>query len=76
MNVEEKIIKVLEKVKPYLNNDGGDVEFKKFEDGVVYVKLVGACSHCPHATMTLKNSIENLLITEIKEVIRVESYDE
>jgi len=72
MSVEEKIIKVLEKVKPYLNNDGGDVEFKKFEN----VKLIGACSHCPHATMTLKNSIESLLITEIKEVIRVESYDE
>lgn len=71
MNVEEKIKNVLERIRPYLNNDGGDVSFIRFDNGIVYVKLVGACSNCPHATMTLKDGIETALINEIPEVIKV-----
>lgn len=67
----ESIKKVINKVRPYLQNDGGDVEFKRFENGIVYVSLVGACSNCPMATMTLQDGIENALINEVPEVIKV-----
>lgn len=66
-----KIKEVITKVRPYLQNDGGDVEFKRYENGVVYVKLVGACSTCPMAQMTLQDGIENALISEVPEVIKV-----
>ena len=69
--IEEKIKEVINKLRPYLQNDGGDVEFKKYENGVVYVSLVGACSNCPMATMTLQDGIEEALTTEIPEVIKV-----
>lgn len=62
---------VINKVRPYLQNDGGDVEFKRFENGIVYVTLVGACSNCPMALMTLQDGIENALINEVPEVIKV-----
>lgn len=71
----EEVIKnikaVIDKVRPYLQNDGGDVEFRRYENGVVYVKLVGACSNCPMAQMTLQDGIENALISEVPEVIKV-----
>ncbi len=69
--VVTKIKDVVAKIRPYLQNDGGDVEFKRFENGVVYVKLVGACSSCPMATMTLQEGIENALLNEVPEVIKV-----
>lgn len=71
MKIEEKINTVLDKIRPYLNNDGGDITFKRFENGVVYVKLVGACSNCPMASQTLKDGIEEALVNEIDEVIKV-----
>lgn len=70
-DVEKRIKEVIEKLRPYLQNDGGDVEFKRYEDGIVYVKLVGACSNCPMAQMTLQDGIENALTSEIPEVIKV-----
>jgi len=69
--IEVKIIEVLDKIRPYLQNDGGDVQFKRFENGVVYVSLVGACSNCPMAAMTLQDGVESALISEIPEVIKV-----
>lgn len=79
MKKQEKIIKeinkVIDKMRPYLINDGGDVEFVKYEDGVVYVKLVGACAHCGLAPMTLQEGIETALVNEIPEVIKVVSID-
>ncbi len=71
MNIEEKILNVLEKIRPFLVNDGGDVEFIKFEEGIVYVKLTGHCAHCPMSSVTLKDGIESSLINEIPEVIEV-----
>ena len=73
--VIKKIKEVIEKLRPYLQNDGGDVLFKIFENGVVYVKLVGACSNCPMATMTLQEGIETALLNEVPEVIKVVSED-
>ena len=65
---EEKIIKVLDDLRPYLISDGGDVEFVKFENGIVYVKMIGACSQCEFIDFTIKDSIESVLINEISEV--------
>jgi Fe-S cluster biogenesis protein NfuA len=59
--MEEKIKEVLEKVRPQLQADGGDVEFVGLEDKLVKLRLQGACSGCPGAQMTLKMGIERLL---------------
>jgi Fe-S cluster biogenesis protein NfuA len=63
-------IKVLleEYVKPAVEQDGGAIEYKSFEDGIVKVFLQGSCSGCPSATITLKAGIENLLKSQIPEV--------
>ena len=73
--VIERIKNVINKLRPYLQNDGGDVEFRRYENGVVYVSLVGACSNCPMATMTLQDGIETALVNEVPEVIKVVSED-
>lgn len=75
MNVEEKIVNEIEKLKPYLQNDGGNIEFIKFEDGIVYVKLTGACVGCSLIDVTLKDGIEEILVTEIPEVKQVVKVD-
>jgi Fe-S cluster biogenesis protein NfuA len=71
----EEVKKVLEMIRPNLQADGGDVELVEVtDDGVVRVKLVGACGHCPMSTMTLKMGIERTLMDKVpgvKEVISV-----
>ena len=69
--IESKIIEVINKLRPYLINDGGDIEFIKFEDGKVYVKVYGACSNCAMLDETLKEGVEAALTSEIPEVIEV-----
>jgi Fe-S cluster biogenesis protein NfuA len=72
--MQEKVKEVLDKVRPYLVRDGGNVELVGIDGGTVKVKLVGACAGCPHSKMTLKNGIEKILkqeIPEVKEVIAV-----
>lgn len=71
MNTEEKIKNIIDKIRPYLNNDGGDVEFVKFEDGIVYVRLLGACEGCAAQDSTLKDGIEELLLEEVEGVLEV-----
>ena len=73
--MEEKILNVIEKVRPYLNMDGGDIEFVKYEDNIVYVRLVGACQDCPMMDVTLKDGIEELIVNEIPEVKEVRNID-
>ena len=75
MKIEEKINKVLNKIRPYLQNDGGNVEFLRYENGVAYVRLTGACSNCPLADHTLESGIETALINEIPEIIKVVNED-
>lgn len=70
-NVEAKINEVLDKIKPFLESDGGSLEFIKFENGNVYIKLSGACSHCSMIDYTIKDGIEATLVEEIPEVISV-----
>ena len=72
--MKEKVEAVLEKIRPSLINDGGNVELVAVDDGTVKLKLVGACAGCPMSTMTLKNGIERILkqeIPEVKEVVAV-----
>ncbi len=76
MEIENKIKEEIEKVRPYLQGDGGDVEYVKFEDGIVYVKLSGACSNCSLIDFTLKDGIEEILVNEIPEVRGVVAVDE
>jgi Fe-S cluster biogenesis protein NfuA len=73
--MQEKIQVVLDKIRPMLQADGGDVEFVDVTDGVVKVRLQGACAGCPMSQMTLKNGIERLLKQEIPEITSVESAD-
>lgn len=72
MTTSEKIIKVLDDLRPYLIADGGDIEFIKFENGIVYVKMLGACSECGLIDFTIKDGVEAMLINEIPEVKEVE----
>ncbi len=69
--MQEKVKDVLDKVRPYLVKDGGNVELVAVDGGTVKVKLVGACAGCPHSKMTLKNGIERILKQEIPEVTEV-----
>ena len=72
--MQQKVEKALAKVRPSLQADGGDVELVSVsEEGVVKVRLTGACGSCPMATMTLKAGIERVLKKEVPEVKRVES---
>lgn len=64
------------RIRPAVAMDGGDITFDRFEEGVVYVRLQGACSGCPSSTVTLKAGIENMLRHYIPEVIEVRSVDE
>lgn len=71
--MKDKVEKVLDEIRPGLQADGGDVELVDVtEDGIVKVRLTGACAGCPMSTMTLKMAIEKKLIEKIPEVKSVE----
>ncbi len=79
MTDEEIIIDTIEKIRPFLISDGGDVSFVKYENNIVYVKLLGACKDCSFIDVTLKDGIEEIIISEIpevKEVINIDSITE
>jgi len=72
--MKEKVETVLNKIRPSLIADGGNVELVDVTDGIVKLKLTGACSGCPMSAMTLKNVIERMLkaeVTEVKQVVSV-----
>ena len=76
MMIQEKVEKVLDKIRPYIQSDGGDIDLVDINEaeGIVRVKLHGACNTCPSATMTLKGGVERMLrqeVPEIKEVVAV-----
>lgn len=73
--VELKIIALIDKIRPYLINDGGNLEFVKYEDNIVYVRLYGACKDCAMIDMTLKDGIEEMITSEIPEVKEVRNVD-
>ncbi len=68
-----RIQEIIEKeVRPALQSDGGDIELVDVEDGIVKVRLVGACSHCPSSAMTLYEGVEKMLMQRIPEVKGIE----
>lgn len=73
-NNEQKIINIIDRLRPFLINDGGNIEFVKYEDDVVYIKMTGACSNCHMLDFTLKEGIEAAIkeeVPSVKEVINV-----
>ncbi len=73
-DIEKKIITILEtKVKPAVANDGGDIKFVNYKDGIVKVKLQGSCSGCPSSVITLKRGVQNLLQHYIPDIKQVEA---
>ena len=72
--ISAEIIEILDsRVRPAVAADGGDIVFHRFEDGVVYLMMQGACAGCPSSTLTLKSGIENLLKHYVPEVVSVEA---
>ncbi|MCK5458203.1 MAG: NifU family protein [Melioribacteraceae bacterium] len=72
--LREKVLEALESVRPYLKADGGDVELVDIkEDGIVEVRLTGACVGCPMSQMTLRAGIERALMRDVPEIKRVEA---
>jgi len=71
-NLFERVNTALEKVRPYLQSDGGDISLVEVtDDNVVKVRLTGACSGCPYSMMTLKAGVEQALVKEIPEIKEV-----
>jgi Fe-S cluster biogenesis protein NfuA len=67
----DEVLEVLDKLRPFLQRDGGDVELVDVEDGIVKLKLMGACGSCPSSTITLKAGIERALVEEVEGVVEV-----
>ena len=75
MDAEVKIKNILNRIRPYLQNDGGDCEFVELKDGIAYVRMLGACVGCGSIDATLKDTIEALILEEVPGVIGVENVD-
>ena len=71
--LEKRVKKALEEVRPQLQADGGDLEYAGLDNGIVKVKLKGACSGCPMSTMTIQWGVENFLKKRVPEVKKVEA---
>lgn len=71
-DLKEQVQEVLDKLRPFLLRDGGDCELVDVEDGVVKLRLLGACGSCPSSTITLKAGIERALLEEVPGVVEVE----
>jgi Fe-S cluster biogenesis protein NfuA len=72
--LQNKVIAVLDQIRPYLQQDGGDLQFVELtEDNIVKVRLTGACGCCPHATITLKQGVEQAVKKALPEIKSVES---
>jgi Fe-S cluster biogenesis protein NfuA len=71
-SIKDRVLKALERVRPYLQSDGGDIEFVDVSDDMtVKVKLTGACHGCPYSLQTLKAGVEQAIMKEVPEVKKV-----
>jgi len=71
-SIKERVVKALERIRPYLQNDGGDIELIEItDDFTVKVKLTGACHGCPYSMQTLKAGVEQAVMKEVPEIKRV-----
>jgi len=72
--LEQKVINIIDQVRPYLQQDGGDIKFVNITDDlVVNVELMGACGACPYSTMTLKNGVESAVKKALPQIKSVEA---
>lgn len=71
MKTEDKIKEILSSLRPYLNMEGGNIEFVKYEDKIVYIKLTGACAACMFSDDTIQYSVFETLKSEIPEIEKV-----
>ncbi len=74
MEKKEIIIDIIDNLRPFLINDGGDIEFVKYENNIVYIKMIGACANCHMLDLTIKEGIEAAIkseVPEVKEVINI-----
>ena len=62
---ENKIKEIIEKLRPFLINDGGNIEFVKYVDNIVYIRMMGACANCQMLDLTLKDGIESAIMSEV-----------
>ncbi|MFU8793045.1 MAG: NifU family protein [Acholeplasmataceae bacterium] len=72
---KQQVLTLIDRVRPYLQRDGGDIEVLNVEDGIVYVKMLGACDGCMALDVTLKQGIETMLLENVPGVIAVISVD-
>jgi Fe-S cluster biogenesis protein NfuA len=72
-DLRERVQAVMDKLRPALQMDGGDAELVDIKDGVVLLRLMGACAGCPMSTMTLKMGIEQRMKAEVPEIVSVEA---
>lgn len=72
---EKKIEEIIDKLRPFLINDGGNIEFVKYENNIVYIKMIGACVNCQMLDITLKDGIAASIMNEIPEVKDVINID-
>lgn len=73
-DLKERVLASLETIRPFLKADGGDIELVNIsEDGIVEVRMQGACGHCPMSMMTLRAGVERALKRDVPEVLRVEA---
>ena len=73
---EKKIIEIIDKLRPFLINEGGNIEVVKYENNIVYIKMMGACANCHMMDLTLKDGIEAAIQEEVPEVIEVVNYND
>ena len=71
-SIEQEIIDVLQKLRKYLQRDGGDIEYVGFKEGIVYVQMLGACVGCSMLDTTIKEGVEQILIEEVPGVMEVQ----
>ena len=72
---KKQVLSLIDKVRPYLQRDGGDIEIINVEDGIVYVKMLGACDGCFALDVTLKQGIETMLLENVPGIIAVVQVD-
>lgn len=70
-----RLRELIDKLRPFLISDGGNLEFVKYEDNIVYIRLLGACKDCDMIDITLKEGIEEIIISELPEVKEVRNLD-
>lgn len=74
-DTKTKILEIIDKLRPFLINDGGNIEFVKYEDNIVYIKMMGACANCQMLDLTLRDGIAAAIMNEIPEVKDVINID-